>query len=523
MSLVSTMTLEQVRALAVASPEARSQSFFQLAQTYAAEGVTARVSGLIQRGWELASPAQREALLEAYRDFHLQMGTFEKAKAGVLRVALEHAWAGRVEKCLAYAEIWQYAYPRWIGEDSYSYDEGLLGALRLLAAPHRGAPVLPIRVAGEPLRVAYLVFGGTHHNSVIVKLTQIFAKHHAKGSVLPGFFFPDTEAVLQQSLQGGEHLASFRGLGFTTHAARGATELEGLLALGRDIQAFNPHVLVTTAALADFKHYFIASLFPHLPRIAQVSGPPPQFIPPDFDEGIAWTLHPLLDSPIPCSQVPLEIGLPDLGSVQLRTRSELGIPEGAVILGAGGRQLKFRHLGFWQLILRLLAAHPSAHFLAVGVKPEELSGVLPQIGADFVARIHLQPWQNNYLGTLGVADLLLDTFPSGGGVVVQDMMALGRPVVAFANDYLEPFNQVAWSPAQEFLPSGDLRIPHGDEARYLAVAGRLIEDSAYRTELGEQVKDWIYQHFDRPDRMVRRCEQIYVKAYERRRDAPQPH
>ena len=519
MSLVSTMTLEQVRALAVASPQARSEAFLQLAQACAPEGDAARVSGLIQRAWDLAGPAQRGALLEAYRDFHLQMGDVAKAKAGVLQVALEHAGAGRVEACLSFAEAWQYAYPRWVGEDAYSYDEGLLAALRSLAAPHRGEPALPPRVGAEPLRVAYLVFGGTHQNSVIVKLTKIFAEHHGGASVVPGFFFPDPEEVLQRSLQGGEHLAFFRGLGYPTHAAKGATELEGLLALAREIQAFDPHVLVTTAALADFKHYFLASLFPHLPRVAQVSGPPPQFIPTDFDEGIAWTLHPLLDSPIPCSHVPFEIGLPDPGAVQVRARAELGIPEGAVVLGAGGRQLKFRHPGFWKLLLRLLAAHPQAHFLAVGVKSEELSGVLPPLAAELAARIHFQPWQNDYLATLGVADILLDTFPSGGGVVVQEMMALGHPVVAFANDYTLPFNQVAWSPAHEFLPPGDLRIPHGDEARYLEVAGRLIEDEAYRAELGEEAQGWIYQHFDRPDRMVRRCEQVYLKAFERRRDA----
>lgn len=522
MSLVSTMTLEQVRALAVASPQARSETFLQLAQAAATEGEATRVAGLVQRAWEVAGLAQREALVEVFRDFHLQLGDVEKAKAGVLRVALDHAAAGRVETCLGYAEAWQYAYPRWVGEDTYHYDEGLLGALRNLAAPYRGPARLPDLAPGQPLRVAYLVFGGTHRNSVIVKLTRIFAEHHGEGRVKPAFFFPDPEEVLQQSLQGGDHLASFRALGHPVQAARGATVLEGLLALAGEIRAFDPHVLVTTAALADFKHYFLASLFPHLPRLAQVSGPPAQFVPPDFDEGIAWTLHPLLDSPIPCSQVPLEIGLPDPGEVPLRSRAELGLPEEAVVLGAGGRHLKFRHRGFWNLLLRLLADHPGTHFLAVGVKAEEVAEVLPPLGGELAGRIHFQPWQDDYLATLGVADLLLDTFPSGGGVVVQDMMAMGRPVVAFANDYLRPFHQVTWSPAQEFLPPGDLRIPHGDEARYLAVAGRLITDAAYRRELGEQVQGWIFQHYDRPDRMVRRCEQIYAKAYERRRDARVP-
>lgn len=517
MSFSTPLTLEQVQALAVASPEARSHSFLQLAQAAATQGDGARTAALIQRAWDLAGPDQRQGLLQAYRDFHLQVGDVPRAKAAVLQVALEHARAGRIEACLSFAEAWQFAYPRWVGQDAYAYEPALLNAIQDLAAPHRVPAPLPSQGPGEPLRVAYLLFGGTHQNSVIVKIARIFAEQHAR--VTPAFFFPDSEPRLRESLQGGAHLEGFRALGHRAEAAPGGPELEGLLALAASIRAFDPHVLVTTAALADFRHYFLASLFPHLPRVAQVSGPPPQFVPPDFDEGIAWTLHPLLDSPIPCQHVPLELGLPDPAAVATRPRAELGIPEGAPVLGAGGRSLKFRDAGFWRMVFTLLRAHPGAHFLALGVDPGELGGVLPPAEPALAARLHFQSWQDDYLATLSVADVLLDTFPSGGGVVVQEMMALGRPVVAYANDYLKPFDQVAWSPAQEFLPPGDLRIPLGDEARYLAVVGRLIEDPDHRRALGEEAQAWIFRHYDRPERMVRRSEQIYQQVYDRRRHA----
>ncbi len=511
------LSLEQAQALAEAAPEARSQAMLRLAQEAATLGDGARTAALIQRAWDLAGPTQRLALLEAYRDFQLQVGDPARAKAAVLQAALEHARAGRIEECLSLAEAWQFAYPRWVGKDAYTYEPALLWAIQDLAAPHRAPARLPVQVPGEPLRVAYLVFGGMHQNSVIVKIARIFAERHQ--AVRPAYFFPDPEPQLRQSLQGGAHLEGFRALGHRAEAAPAGPGPEGLLALAEAIRAFDPHVLVTTAALADFRHYFLASLFPHLPRVAQVSGPPPQFVPPDFDEGIAWTLHPLLDSPIPCQHVPLELGLPDPGAVVTRPRAALGIPEEAQVLGAGGRSLKFRDPGFWRTVFTLLRAHPGAHFLALGVDPGELGGVLPPGEPSVTARLHFQPWQDDYLATLSVADVLLDTFPSGGGVVVQEMMALGRPVVAYANDYLKPFDQVAWSPAQEFLPPGDLRIPQGDEARYLAVVGRLVGEPDYRRALGEEAQAWVFRHYDRPERMVRRCEQIYQQVYDRRRHA----
>lgn len=517
MNPASFLSLEQAQALAEADPDARSRAMLRLAQAAATQGDGGRTAGLIQRAWDLAGPSQRQALLEAYRDFQLQVGNPARAKSAVLQVALEHARAGHLEACLSFAEVWQFAYPRWVGQDAYAYEPALLWAIQDLAAPHRLPSRLPKQAPGEPLRVAYLVFGGTHQNSVIVKIARIFAERHQ--GVTPAFFFPDQEPTLRQSLQGGAHLEAFRALGHRAEAAPAGPVPEGLLALGAAIQAFDPHVLVTTAALADFRHYFLASLFPHLPRVAQVSGPPPQFVPPDFDEGIAWTLHPLLDSPIPCQRVPLELGLPDPATVIPPPRPQLGIPEDATVLGAGGRSLKFRDPHFWRTVATLLRARPSVHFLAMGVGPGELGGVLPPLEPALAARLHFQPWQDDYLATLSVADVLLDTFPSGGGVVVQEMMALGRPVVAYANDYLKPFDQVAWTPAPEFLPPGDLGIPHGDEARYLEVVGRLVDDPAYRQAMGEEAQAWIYRHYDRPERMVRRCEQIYQQVYDRRRHA----
>src|SRR5262249_33660377 len=101
-----------------------------------------------------------------------------------------------------------------------------------------------------------------------------------------------------------------------------------------------------------------------------------------------------------------------------------------------------------------------------------------------------------YLSLLSGADIVIDTFPSGGGTILFDAMSLGVPVVTFKNDYMKLYDQVDWSPAEEFLHVPDLLLERGDFAEMRRVVSRLIEDPPYRADMARQCQEDVQSRTD---------------------------
>ena len=506
---------EIVQCLGIEDVAERVSALLELLKAYLNIGHVERAKALVERAWILSGYASD--LLEIYLQIQQHAGDVEAYRQALKRVGLARAEQGEVSAALDLFNRWQYAYVAFHGEDRYEYDPDVLEAVRHMASSKRFPPAFQAPRPDEKLRVAYLMFGTTQANSVIVKISKLFAQYHDKDRVEAAFYVPEPARLVKTQTQAVEALAFIAGQGCNVTVAPDAGSVEeGLVRLAGALHEFRPHVLVLNAALADFQHYFIAALQPAPVVLGFVSGPPAQFVPPELDGAIAWTWHPLMDSPVPCSHVPLEVDLPDLASFQVRTRAEVGLPDDAVVLAAGGRHLKFRAPVFWQTIVKLLEQHANAWFLAVGVGEDQLSHIVPKLDAAVRARLRFVPWMQDYLRVLGTADIVLDTFPSGGGVVLQDAMAIGMPVVAFENDYLKPFDQTDWAPAQEFMPECELVIPRGNQARYLEVVGRLVTEPAYRASMGKLCQRHVLDHFGSPARMVARCEAIYSELLQRK-------
>lgn len=486
--------------------EERADAALALALALAASRRLAEAAPLVRRAFELSGGSRR--VLPHLLRIHQALGDLETVRAAHRRVGLRAAEAGDVSRALEDFNAWHYVDAVGRGQDRYLFDQEILGAVRRLAAPLRR----PLRTAppqGRRLRAAHLVFGATQFNSVIVRLSRLFAQHRDRARWNLAFFVPESVVQVDQSPQGAGHVAFLEAQGCLV---RVAPDLEGgaadrMLWLAEAIRDFAPDVLVLNAALADFAHDFLLELRPAPAAVGLVSGPPPQFAAPGLDWGIAWTLHPLMDSPISCTHVPLEADLPDPGQVALVAREALGIPEDAVVLAAAGRHTKHLDPAHWAPILEVLRLRPGAHFLCLGADRAQLSALAPLL-APLEARIHFAPWRERYLEVLGQADLVLDTYPSGGGLVLVDAMALGRPVVAVENDYGHAFDQTDWRPAQEFLPP-ELVVPRGDPARWLEVVLRLVDDAAHRAAMGARCQVHVRQTMGSPERMVRRCEQVF--------------
>jgi glycosyltransferase involved in cell wall biosynthesis len=497
-------------ALGAEEPGARATASLALARAHEAAGQLDQARGAVQRAFLLAGGSRE--VLDHFVRIHRALGDAPAIRAARKRVALAAAQAGDVAATLEACNAWQYSDAELSGEDRYAYDQEVLDAVARLARPLRRP--LPARAppAGRKLRIAQLVFGATHFNSVIVRIDRLLAQHHDRSRFELAFFVPDPRSQVEASRQGPGHLAWFREQGCAVEVAPDGPAPERLLALVDSIRAFAPDLLVMDAALADFHHYFVQQLRPAPAVLGLVSGPPPQFAPPDLDWGIAWTWHPLVDAPVPCSHVPLETFLPGAAAVAPRARSALGLPEEAVVIGTAGRALKHRNPRHWTRLAQLLLRFPAAHLLCVGPKPADLPRELAAALAPLRQQLHFCPWMENYLEVFGQVDLVVDTWPSGGGVVLADAMALGKPVITFENDYGKPYDQADWLPAREWMPAGDLVVPRGDEARFQEVAARLVTDAPYRAEMGRRCRETVLERLGQPARMVRRCEEVFARV-----------
>jgi glycosyltransferase involved in cell wall biosynthesis len=227
-----------------------------------------------------------------------------------------------------------------------------------------------------------------------------------------------------------------------------------------------------------------------------------------LDSNIAMSIHPGLDTPGNCTVVPLEFALPSVGSVTMEGREQFGLPENSKIIASAGRPNKFESGDYWRSVANILSRSPDAMHMAIGIDrlPE---AALKHLHGGLKDRIRLVNWRKDYLRVLALADVVLDTYPSGGGVVLLDAMALGIPVVSMANDYLHEFDQTDWGLGNELGINSELVAPRHDFARQVDIITRLLADQAYRARLGRECETLVRAQRGSPARMIGRWEEVF--------------
>jgi glycosyltransferase involved in cell wall biosynthesis len=384
-----------------------------------------------------------------------------------------------------------------------------------LAAPHRYThDELPELSDDRRIRIAWLAKGITEVNSILIKIDLELAQYRDRARFEVKVFVPDQRSKVLSSPQGRKHIGAFEALGCPVLTAPDSDDTEQtLLDLAARIHEFRPHILLTSAALADFRHYFITSLKPAPIQIGLVQGPPPQFAPPTLDWCIAWTRHPLLECPVDTSWVTIYLDWPDREGVDGFSRRELDLPAEACVLLSGGRPPKFQDPEFWTVIVDLLTEYPNTYYLAVGPTEDQIPFLAQVVSAEVRPRVRCLGWRPDFLEILVNADVVIDTYPNGGGQVIVQAMSMGIPVVAHRNDYLQPFDQNNWSPVEDFLNEPDLLVERGDFARFKEILAKLIEDQDYRYDAGVRCRGQHLRQAD-PAVTVRRCEEIYTQLFE---------
>lgn len=498
--------------LCLEDSEERCRINFKLAEAYSELGNFQQAKTFIGRSWILSKFSTD--ILPLYTKIHSALRDIESIREAYKRLGMIESSNGNIAEALEYFNLWQYAFADHEKIDKYEYDFDILERIQNMALPWRFEQYAPRGASGSrEIRLAYLTFGMSHINSVLVKINRMFARYHDKSRFVVTFFVLET----CRSKQVAENIKLFENYNCDVKVARsGNNDLESLLTVGRQIYDYKADILITSALLAQFEHYFIACLRPSPIIVGLLQGPPPQFAAPCLDWSISWSKHPLIDSPCDCSLVKIGIDLPDMNSLSPYTKKDLNIPDDNQILLSAGRYVKFQDVDFWKAILDILCSFPKLYYVVAGVSKEQIPFLDNLLTPELVDRIKLLGWREDLLNILSLADVVIDTFPTGGGHVLIEAMALGIPFVSFQNNYMKKFDPTDWSVADEFVRAPELIVNRGDMQQFKSVLRKLIQDKVYRTEMGKLCKGQIDSSMGSPEKGVRKFESILLEIIERR-------
>jgi glycosyltransferase involved in cell wall biosynthesis len=442
------------------------------------------------------------------------LGDADAAADALKRAGLEQAARGDFGGAIATFDRWSYAHAEFTQIDLHdTYDPEVLACVERMASLHRFDARAPAPRADGRVRVAYLTQGLTEINSVLIKIDQVFARLHDRSRFEAAYFSVEPESAVAASPDARAAVEEFRGAGCeVTLAPDRELLVERLVALGERIRDFEPDILVTGGALITMRNYFVASLRPAPLTVSFHQGPSPQFTWHDFDHAISWFMTNVPDCPSDCSYVPLEFDFPAKESVEPAPRAELDVPEGATVMVSGGRWPKFQNPDYWRVMVELLEEHPALYWVMLGPKEEQVPFLRDVLTPAARAKIRFQGWRRDYLGLVAAADLLVDSYPVGGGAFLMEGLALGLPVVSFRHDYVNAFSNNDCSGGDEIIGGCETLVARGDFGEMKRGIAALVADPARRESLGAEWGERVRRERGEPARMVRRCEEIYERV-----------
>jgi glycosyltransferase involved in cell wall biosynthesis len=433
------------------------------------------------------------------------------------RTGIEAASRGEFDAALNLFDRWIYANAEFKGNDVHSFDADVIACVERMGALHRFPRGNDTPVEGRKLRLAYLTHGLRQPGSVLIKIDRAFARLHDKSRFEVAYFAADDPAAISASPDAQTAITDFRDSGCQFFVPpETQTTYERLLGVGQQIHDFGADVLVTSAALATFQNYLIASLRPAPVSIALNQGSTPQFSWHSFDHTINWFLTTLPDCPCDCSHVSLDLDLPRSEDITPTSRAQLTIPDGATILATGGRWHKFQRPEFWQVISALLSQLTDLYFVVLGINEDQVPFLDEIVTPEARRKIRFKPWGQDYLAYLAAADLVVDSYPMGGGVLLMEAMSLGLPVLSFHHDYVAYYRNDDCSGGEEIVGLEELLIERGNFDQLKDRIAGLVRDPDRRRKLGEECRRLMQENHGKPSRMVQRCESIYESVFRER-------
>ncbi len=184
-------------------------------------------------------------------------------------------------------------------------------------------------------------------------------------------------------------------------------------------------------------------------------------------------------------------------------RSELGLPEGTVLVGAlGNVRVSKGYDELLRVAARLRASHPALRFVVAGrSSPALMDRLLAQRAALGVEdRVHFLGFRDDPAAVLNGLDVYLSTSVSEGfSLTTVQAMAAALPVVATRSG----------GPEEIVTDAHDgLLVPVGDTAAIADALARLAADPALRTRLGQAGRATVLARFTL-ERMVSAYADLY--------------
>lgn len=203
--------------------------------------------------------------------------------------------------------------------------------------------------------------------------------------------------------------------------------------------------------------------------------------------------------------LPIPLTPPDAALTRDAARRRLGVGRDQVVLLSVGRAEKYRPSpshDFFKTTAKILARHEDAHLYLIGVTPAE---AVRFGGSDVHPRLHPMGPTTGVADYHAAADLYLEGFPFGSQTALLEAALAGVTAVP------------AFAPTLDLVVTNDDAISDllatcGDEAAYLDLVSRLIDDPAERRNLGVQLQQRMRTHHTGAG-WQQRLETVYDAAF----------
>lgn len=481
-------------------PARRAHVFGTLGRAYAIAGEEGRAVEQLLRSWHLGRGVCFEYLTDRLR----AAGRFSELWPILVKAALRAEREGdadlAVRALMAQHTAIYEAY--LVREARPAFQDDVVAAVagrltRALPPPPRSAAT-PRR----PMRIGYLVAG--HADADYSSLPDIvvdLALNHDRAEVEPIVLMLRSSTIRpENSPWQAERAARLAAGGISTlypTLPDGVPPLEAAREVAAEIARSDLDVLVTTCVTGW--HFLICAARP-APFVAGLGlGEIEMFTSPLLDLALHFTRKPGMDGLCPSVEVPVFMPAPRFRTPERTvSRSEIGVPEDAVVLFASGRAVKFTNPAFWRVIARVVEARENLWCVLVGIDEDLISSRL-EIREDARRRVRGLGWRNDVLGILSSVSIVIDTVPHGGAYSIFEAMARGVPPVGFHDDYLVRYREETWCPAFDALDMPENVFAQGDEAGVAARILALADDPELRAREGEaaRARTDIYRHPER--------------------------
>jgi len=170
-------------------------------------------------------------------------------------------------------------------------------------------------------------------------------------------------------------------------------------------------------------------------------------------------------------------------------RADLGLPDNATLYTCPQTLFKM-HPDHDGVFLEILRRDPKGLLMLIEsaqpLETERMRARLTQAGPDVAHRVQFQPRMNGveYLGFVGAADLLVETFGFAGGNSTYEALSTGTPILAYAGKHMRSrvtLDLLTMIGLEDCVASS--------REEFVTMAVTLANDTAQRREIRRQVPD----------------------------------